>query len=277
MHSISTLLIALLAASASASALPRGAGQHHSSSTDSTSSTPTATIIPSPPLSTDIVPELISKMKTAGTVVDRFNTLLLDSNKNLLTGDDLRSRTVFDFNAGNVPAKGATGGAIALANINKFPILTGLGVSVALGFISGCGLNTPHTHPRATEFLTVVEGEMHTGFILENGFVDADGKPIEVTATLGKNQGTVFPVGSNHWQFNPSCDNATFVAALSSEDPGVSQIAQNFFNLEGDVIEATLGFPESIDGKNLKDFKAQIPANVAQIVENCAAKCGYKF
>lgn len=126
--------------------------------------------------------------------------------------------------------------------------------------------------------MTLVDGDvLESGFILENGFADSDKVPFEVRTTIGKNQGTVFPMGSNHWQFNPTCKPATFVAALSSEDPGVSQIAQNFFNLNGDVIEATLGFPESIDGQNLHMFKSKIPANVAEIVENCMATCGYKY
>jgi hypothetical protein len=175
------------------------------------------------------------------------------------------------------------GGAIALANIANFPILTDLGQAVAVGFLGPCGLNTPHTHPRATEFLTLVQGDvLETGFILENGFalegdvVGAKGTPIETRATVGQFQGTVFPVGSNHWQFNPTCNNATFVAALSNEDPGTSQIAQNFFNLNGDVIEATLGFPEQIGGQDLWAFKKSIPANVAQIVDQCQQKCGFR-
>ena len=33
-----------------------------------------------------------------------------------------------------------------------------------------CGLNTPHTHPRATEFLFVISGTaLEVGFIEENG------------------------------------------------------------------------------------------------------------
>ena len=82
-----------------------------------------------------------------------------------------------------------------------------------------CGMNTPHTHPRATEILYLVTGEMEAGFIEENGarFVDN---------ILTKGQGTLFPQGSIHYQINTGCDPVLFVAALNDEDPGTTQISQ---------------------------------------------------
>ena len=80
-------------------------------------------------------------------------------------------------------------------------------------------MNTPHTHPRATEFLYLVNGNLEAGFIEENG-------ARFVINTLSAGQGTLFPKGSIHYQLNPGCEPVTFVAALNDEDPGVSQIAQ---------------------------------------------------
>jgi hypothetical protein len=40
-------------------------------------------------------------------------------------------------------------------NVETFPILTDLGISTTVAFLGACGINTPHVHPRATEFLTV--------------------------------------------------------------------------------------------------------------------------
>lgn len=81
-------------------------------------------------------------------------------------------------------------------------------------------MNTPHTHPRATELLYVVsDGQMEAGFIEEN-----DARFVINTLTQG--QGTIFPEGSVHFQVNLGCEPLTFVAAFNDEDPGVSQIAQ---------------------------------------------------
>lgn len=80
-------------------------------------------------------------------------------------------------------------------------------------------MNSPHTHPRATEIIYLVEGEIETGFIAENG-------ACFIHNTLEKGHGTLFPQGSIHYQINTGCKPAIFVAALSDEDPGTSQIAQ---------------------------------------------------
>lgn len=80
-------------------------------------------------------------------------------------------------------------------------------------------------------------------------------------------------MGSIHFQFNDACESATFVASLNSEDPGTSQVAQNFFALDAGVVNATLGFPKTIDGKNIEQFRKAIPPNLAQDVDNCFVKC----
>lgn len=65
-----------------------------------------------------------------------------------------------------------------------------------------------------------------------------------------------------------------FVAGLNSDDPGASSIAQNFFGLGQDVVEATLGFPEAIGGENFQAFKDKIPVPFARGVEECLKRCG---
>ena len=80
-------------------------------------------------------------------------------------------------------------------------------------------MNTPHTHPRATEFLYLVNGNMEAGFIEENG-------ARFVVNQLTAGQGTLFPQGSIHYQINTGCEPIKFVAALNNEDPGANQIAQ---------------------------------------------------
>ncbi|KAJ4383190.1 hypothetical protein N0V86_001233 [Didymella sp. IMI 355093] len=246
--------IAILALAASVHAYP----QSMSSST-STSASPEAT-------------NLYLDLFTAPTAIKRFQRLLVKGDT-LLTGTALRALTVFDFNAAK-PAANATGGALLAANIDSFPILTDLGISTTLGFLGPCGINTPHVHPRATEFLTLVEGSnLKFGYVLENGLLKDAAKNPEIAGTLDKFQGTVFPQGSIHFQFNDNCANATFVASLNSEDPGTSQVAQNFFALDSQVLNATLGFPSEINGKNFDDFRKYIPANLASDMAVCLQKC----
>lgn len=158
-------------------------------------------------------------------------------------------------------------------NVESFPILTDLGISTTLGFMNPCGINTPHVHPRATEFLTLVEGEnLRFGYVLENNIV-APGRNAEIAGNLKKFEGTVFPQGSIHFQFNDSCDRAVFVASLNSDDPGTLQVAQGFFALNSTIVGATLGPPDEINGQNIEVFRQVIPANLAQEIGICLARC----
>jgi hypothetical protein len=258
MFTVTKVLVASLAAFSAVQALPQGVA-------------PTPAAAAPAPVSTDDSAQLFRDLFTAPTAIKRFQRLLVQG-ETLLTGDALRKFTVFSFNNAT-PAPGAKGGALKAANIETFPILTDLGISTTLGFLEPCGINTPHVHPRASEFLTLVEGSnLKFGYVLENGLVKADQNP-EIAGTLNKFEGTVFPQGSIHFQFNDNCEKATFVASLNSEDPGTSQIAQNFFALNAGVVNATLGFPKTIDGKNIEEFRKVIPANLAQDIDRCLAKC----
>jgi hypothetical protein len=140
--------------------------------------------------------------------------------------------------------------------------------------LSPCGINTPHIHPRAVEFLILVEGSnVKFGSVLENGLVRS-GENQEIAGKLNRLQATVFPQGSMHWQFNDACENALLVAALNSGNPGTSTMAQNFFSLNAGVLNATLGAPSTIGGKRIEDFRSAIPTNLAQDVHSCLARCG---
>lgn len=199
---------------------------------------------------------LISQLKLAPSAVERLNILTQK-------GKDPKPLK-FDFNG---KKDTGAGGHVTLADRTSMPALVDLGISSAVGFMQPCGMNTAHTHPRATEFLTVVEGTIQTGFIQENGFTT------EINTELTKFQGTVFPMGSIHFQFNPKCEPATFVAGLNHENPGASTIAQNFFALDSKILDPTLGFPKAIDANNFKDFKDKIPASFAQNIATCLASC----
>ncbi|KIX06219.1 uncharacterized protein Z518_04194 [Rhinocladiella mackenziei CBS 650.93] len=222
---------------------------------------PTASPNPTP---TDGV---IAKLLTEANTVSRF----MDIQKEIEAGD---LSLKFDFNpAANPGATVGLGGQVDLAQRANFPILTGLGISAAGIFFNPCGLNTPHIHPRATEFLTLVtDTKMLSGFVLENGFTT------ELNTTLTQFQGTVFPQGSIHFQQNLDCKPAVAIAGLNSEDPGASSVAQNFLvNIDPEIVDATLGFPKQIDADNFAQFKENIPVSLAKGVEECLIRCNIPY
>ncbi|KAL2520889.1 Germin-like protein subfamily 1 member 7 [Forsythia ovata] len=90
------------------------------------------------------------------------------------------------------------------------------------------GLNPPHTHPRATEVLVVVEGILFVGFVTSNP-ADPNVKNKLFTKSLYPGDVFVFPEGLIHFQFNVGKTNAVAFAGLSSQNPGVITIANAVF------------------------------------------------
>ena len=141
---------------------------------------------------------------------------------------------------------------------------------MSIGILGPCGLNTPHTHPRAAEFNLAVNGTLRTGMLANN-------KARFVMNELQPGQATIFPQGAIHFEQNLGCDTVMFVAAFSNEDPGVTQIANQFFSLPSDIVEATLGDSTgqmTSSGLSVQDIQMAIPPNVAFGVEDCLQKCG---
>ncbi|KFA62763.1 hypothetical protein S40285_05039 [Stachybotrys chlorohalonatus IBT 40285] len=192
------------------------------------------------------------------------------------------SNATFQFRNNSVEAP--TGGTINLSGVDQFPALVGTNVGMAIGWVNPCGLNTPHLHPRANEFLTVVQGSLVGGLILEenpnsagnvNG-VDPTGPIRQVNATLTNFRGMLFPQGQVHFQFNPTCEPAVFAAAFDNLDPGRTQIARNFFSAMPDevIIAAAGGNTELLDASRINHLREIIPAAFAEQMEGCARRCG---
>ncbi|KZZ95556.1 spherulin-1A [Moelleriella libera RCEF 2490] len=205
--------------------------------------------------------ELISKLLTAPTQSERFKLLNQP-------GD-----FIFDFNNRTAPEGSAVrgkGGVAVAATAKTFPALIGNGAAMIVGFLGPCGMNTPHVHNRGTELAFVAEGRLVINFVGENGVTP-------VANTVTRFQMAIFPQGSIHTQFNPDCTNAMFVAGFNNADPGTTTIAQNFFQLRPDIVNATLGLgPKTLDGADIETFRKAIPANIALGIDACLAKCGIK-
>jgi oxalate decarboxylase/phosphoglucose isomerase-like protein (cupin superfamily) len=180
-----------------------------------------------------------------------------------------------------------TGGTIFLSTINNFPALGATGLAGAVGFVNPCGLNTPHWHPRANELLTVVQGTLIGALVLENdsGFGNVVGGPApvigplpQINTTLSNYTGMLFPKGLVHWQFNPECEPAVFVAGFDNPDPGRAEAARSFFSGEPDeVLIASTGYSEYLTPAQVSALRPTLTSSFTSIVESCAKKCGIPF
>lgn len=132
-----------------------------------------------------------------------------------------------DFSLSGLHLPGNTsnilGSRVTPANVAQIPGLNTLGISMVRIDYASWGLNPPHTHPRASEILTVLEGSLHVGFVTSNP------ENRLISKVLKKGDVFVFPVGLVHFQRNVGYGNAVAIAALSSQNPGVISIANAVF------------------------------------------------
>ncbi|XVF57028.1 hypothetical protein PTKIN_Ptkin06aG0169900 [Pterospermum kingtungense] len=160
----------------------------------------------------------------------------------------------FFYSGLNVPrnTSNPVGSTVTPVNVAQIPGLNTLGISlVRIDYAPYGGLNPPHTHPRATEILVVVEGTLYVGFVTsspENRLI---------TKVLYPGDVFVFPVGLIHFQFNVGKTNAVAFAALSSQNPGVITIAKAVFGSNPAINPDVLVKAFQLDKNVVKDLQSK--------------------
>jgi quercetin dioxygenase-like cupin family protein len=154
-------------------------------------------------------------------------------------------------NAGDT--SNAFGSKVTLVDARAVPGLNSLGVSMARLDLAPGGINPPHTHPRAAEVLTVVEGEMRAGFLAADGTLFA--------RVLSAGDVFVFPRGLVHFEFNCGDRPAVGIAGLGSQNPGLVRVADSLFGANPAVDDGVLAKAFRIDAATVQRIKARFAAN----------------
>lgn len=154
----------------------------------------------------------------------------------------------------NIPGNTSNkvGSNVTAVTVEQLPGLNTLGISLARIDFAPYGLNPPHTHPRGTEFLVVIEGTLHVGFVTSN----ADGNRL-FTKVLNKGDVFVFPIGLIHFQLNVKNTKAVAFAGLSSQNPGVITIANAVFNSKPPINQNVLTKAFQVDKNVIKYLQQQ--------------------
>ncbi|XP_030440802.1 germin-like protein subfamily 1 member 13 [Syzygium oleosum] len=144
------------------------------------------------------------------------------------------------------------GSKVTPATVLEFPGLNTLGISMArIDFAPG-GLNPPHTHPRGTEVLVVIEGTLLVGFVTSNQLNNT-----LFTKVLYQGDVFVFPIGLIHFQLNTGKTPALAFAGLSSQNPGVITIANSIFGAKPPISADVLTKAFQVDKKVVDDLQAK--------------------
>ena len=144
------------------------------------------------------------------------------------------------------------GSNVTQVTVAQIPGLNTLGISLVRIDFAPNGQNPPHTHPRATEILTVIEGTLFVGFVTSN-----QNNNRLISKVLHKGDVFVFPIGLIHFQVNIGHSNAVAIAGLSSQNPGVITIANAVFGSKPPISDDILAKAFQVDKKVIDHLQAQ--------------------
>lgn len=159
----------------------------------------------------------------------------------------------FSFKGLHLPGNTSNpvGSNVTPVNVVQIPGLNTLGVSLARIDFAPYGVVPPHTHPRATEILTVLEGSLYAGFVTSNP------NNTLISSVLNKGDVFVFPVGLVHFQKNVGNGNAVSISALSSQNPGVNTIANVVFGSKPSIGSDILAKAFQVDKSIISCLQSQ--------------------
>ncbi|KAJ4720593.1 Germin [Melia azedarach] len=171
---------------------------------------------------------------------DSANAILPCKNSSNVTVED------FVFSGIKFPGKSSdTGLASIPVNVNVFPALNTLGMSMVRADFDVGGVNVPHFHPRATEIAFVLEGKIYSGFVDTQNKIYA--KVIE------KGEVMVFPRGLVHFQMNVGDTRATILGSFDSQNPGLLKIPSALFGT--DIKEQLLEKAFGLNAKEIDELR----------------------
>ncbi|KAG9135506.1 hypothetical protein Leryth_007262 [Lithospermum erythrorhizon] len=142
------------------------------------------------------------------------------------------------------------GSVVTGANVQTVAGLNTLGVSLSRIDYAPGGLNPPHTHPRATEMVFVLEGELEVGFITTANVL--------ITKKIKKGEVFAFPRGLVHFQKNNGDVPASVIAGFNSQLPGTQSIAATLFTASPPVPDHVLTMAFQVGTKEVEKIKSRL-------------------
>ncbi|KAK1277945.1 Germin-like protein 8-2 [Acorus gramineus] len=119
------------------------------------------------------------------------------------------------------------GSNVTAVNVMQIPGLNTLGVSLARIDFAPYGLNPPHTHPRATEILTVIEGTLHGSFT-SSSTPDMHADAVAITGLSSQNPGLI-TIGNAVFGSDPKIDGGVLAKAFQVDKGLIDYLQKQFW------------------------------------------------
>ncbi|XP_022988407.1 germin-like protein subfamily T member 2 [Cucurbita maxima] len=113
------------------------------------------------------------------------------------------------------------GFGVTQGNVLSFPGLNTLGLSMNRVDLARGGINAPHSHPRASESVVVIKGEVLVGFVSTSN--------VYYYKVLTEGEMFIIPRGLVHFQYNVGHSKAILLTAFNSQLPGAVIVSQTLF------------------------------------------------
>ncbi|KAL8152594.1 hypothetical protein V2J09_010354 [Rumex salicifolius] len=152
----------------------------------------------------------------------------------------IKSRQTTSYSRDSIKPATPMGSAVTPVVASNLGGLNTLRISLARLDFAPKGLVAPHFHPRATEVLTLLEGTLYVGFVTSNPPMPCSNKLF----TKVLYPGDMF--------FNAGDTKAFSISALSSQNPGVTTIANAVFRSEPPISVDVLSKAFQLDANVIK-------------------------
>ncbi|KAF5459815.1 hypothetical protein F2P56_019732 [Juglans regia] len=156
-------------------------------------------------------------------------------------------------NTSNIFGSIVTGG-----NVDNFPALNTLGISMNRVDFAPGGLNPPHSHPRATESGVVIDGQVLVGFVTTGN--------VYHSKVLNAGQMFVIPRGLVHFQKNVGVGKAFIITAFNSQLPGAVVLPFTLFASTPSIPDDVLTRAFQVEEKVVESIKSKF---ISPLSENC--------
>ena len=150
-------------------------------------------------------------------------------------------------NEGNT--NNAFGSKVTSANVLTFPGLNTLGLSINRVDLAPGGLNPPHTHPRSSELVLVLKGQMLVGFVTTGN--------VFFSKTVKAGESFVIPRGLTHFQYNVGEGKAVAITVFDSQLPGAVVVPVTLFGSKPSIPDEVLAKTFQVDQQVVDAIKSK--------------------
>lgn len=137
---------------------------------------------------------------------------------------------------------GIFGSNVTSGSVLVFPGLNTLGISINRVDFAVGGVNPPHSHPRATETVLIISGQVLVGFVTTGN--------VYFSKVLTAGQIFVIPKGLVHFQKNVGPGKALAFTSFNSQLPGAAIVPLNLFasapSIPNDVLTKTFQVEDNV-------------------------------